>query len=84
MAATERGEDVVPLPLDVGPVRVEARVEAGFEEDPLTGGDILGDRDSDSDRRDADVGDDSHAPGIPLPTPASARSREMAAAERTA
>ena len=56
------GEDVFPIALDVGAVRVKVCLESCRREDTLTNRDLLGNRNSDPDRNDAQICDDFHSP----------------------
>jgi hypothetical protein len=62
MALFRGGEDSVPIALDVGTVRVKVYLEPCRREDTLTNCDLLGNRDSDADRNDAQICDDLHSP----------------------
>ncbi len=62
MALFHGGEDSVPIALDVRTVGVKVCLEPCRREDTLTNGDLLGDRDSDADRNDAQICDDFHSP----------------------
>jgi len=54
-------EDLVPIALDVGTVRVKMCLEPGGPEDTLTDGDFLGNRNAHSDGNDAQVCNDVHS-----------------------
>src|SRR5438270_9696917 len=61
VAALDGSEHIVPLAFDVGAVGVQFRLQAGLGQHALAGRDFFGDRDADSDRDQAEVGDDPHA-----------------------
>jgi hypothetical protein len=56
------GEDSVPIALDVGTVRVKVRLEPCRRKDTLTNCDLLGNRDSDAHRNDAQICNNLHSP----------------------
>jgi len=55
-------EDLVPIALDVGTVRVKMCLEPGGPEDTLTNSDFFGNRNADSDGNYAQVCNDVHTP----------------------
>lgn len=59
LTSASRGEHPVPVTLDVGVVRVQARFEPCIREDTSTNCDFLRNRDSEADRKDAQICNDS-------------------------
>lgn len=60
MAALDRREDFVPLPLDVCAVGVELGLQSGFGQNPFTGGNVSRERYAGSQGDDAQINNHFH------------------------
>jgi len=60
MATLYGGENLVPFPFHVCAVGVHLMAQAGFVENALAGGNVLGDRNADAYRDDAEIYHDFH------------------------
>lgn len=61
MALFYRGENLVPLPFQIGTVSVHMKLQAGRPDDFLAFGDLFGNRNARPYRNDTEIGDDLHA-----------------------